>query len=169
MNPRIKQRSVDLVLRLCELYRSPDASVLPWVTAPFVTTKIQSIPWKHIKARLDISVDLIKLYGLSDGKHASDNGWTSTDIVDFTYPFVSHTNQEVRDAVTLLLAHVAVHVPGVLKSLAGSLPQGVVDAIQKKNSAINQTESKRITISQQSSPVCSFLVFILSINISFPV
>jgi hypothetical protein len=56
--------------------------------------------------------------------------------------------------VTLLFAHVAVHVPGVLKSLAGSLPQGVVEAIQKKNSAINQTESKRIIISQQSSPVC---------------
>ena len=154
MNPRIKQRSVDLVLRLGELYRSPEASVLPLVTAPFATTKMQSIPWKHIKARLDIAVDLVKLHGLCDGKQASENDWSSTDIMDFTIPFISHTNQEVRDAAALLLAHVAVHVPTIFKSLTGSLPQGTIDAIQKKYSVINQTESKRIIMSNQSSPVC---------------
>ena len=77
MNPRIKQRTTDLIIRLCELYHLEDGSALPLVTAPFVTAKIQSIPWKHIKARLDIAIDLIKIHGLQDEKSSHPNGWYS--------------------------------------------------------------------------------------------
>ena len=77
MNPRIKQRTNDLIVRLCQQYHSADGSVLPLITAPFFTTKISSIPWKQIKARLDIAVDMIQTNGLNDGKPSYPNGWYS--------------------------------------------------------------------------------------------
>lgn len=155
MNPRIKQRSLDLIMRLCELYHSTRASVLPLVTVQFVTSKMQSIPWKHIKSRLDITVDIIKLYGLSDGKNASPVDWTSNEIAEFTKPFITHTNQEVRDAATLVLAYLMVHSTGIRNSLNG-IPQSSLDAIQKKFTNINQSESKKMITSPNSSPSKQF-------------
>ncbi|KAJ3334438.1 hypothetical protein HDU91_002733, partial [Kappamyces sp. JEL0680] len=78
MNTRIKTRSTELVFALCKAFHAGDASLLPLVTKPFPSSKTTSVPWKHIKARMDIATELVKLYGLSDGKPPRATGWTSS-------------------------------------------------------------------------------------------
>lgn len=157
MNARVKQRSLELVLLLCKTY--PNSLVI--ITKPFVTNKMQNIPWKHIKARLDIATELIGLYGLSDGKLKMQSAWSSSNVIKFTKSFVSHTNLEVREAVSLLLAAVVADVPNAINAIA-DIPQSCMDSVEKKLSALSHEESKnktkKLSSSKDTSPVTSVLM-----------
>lgn len=90
MNPRIKSKSTELIMQLAEKYHDGvTGSILPKIVAPFVTSKIQSIPWKFIKARMDLALDFLKLYGLEDAKTSSNSGWTS-EVNIFHGHWVAH-------------------------------------------------------------------------------
>jgi hypothetical protein len=74
LNARIKQRSTDLILFLSQKYHSEPASILPLIIKP-IGGKIQGIPAKHAKARLEIANQMLNDYGLSEHDSGS---WNST-------------------------------------------------------------------------------------------
>jgi centrosomal protein CEP104 len=144
MNPRIRQRAIDLILFLSQAYHTQSDSILPLVIKP-IETKITSVPAKLAKARLELTNQLLNDYGLE--QHEGHSSWSSANIIKFTQPFLSHTNAEVRDVASTLLANIAL--------LKGSdlVLESITDtdnhAVQKKIFSMNDVS---IVLSNGSSP-----------------
>ncbi|KAJ2999715.1 hypothetical protein HDV02_001958 [Globomyces sp. JEL0801] len=139
MNPRTREKSMDIVLYMGELYHTTPGTILPFICKPF-TNKIQSVPWKHIKARLEIIAQFLTLYGIVDGKNPTQSGWSSTLLIQFIKPFCNHTNPTIRDLSVGLLAQLAVLIgPYALLENVNDIPSNQTELLKAKISAISNT------------------------------
>lgn len=77
------------------------------IVKPFSTTKIQSIPWKHIKTRLDLTAQMIKEYGMSETGH-NVSGLNMNNVTGFTVQFLDHTNVQVRESAFNVLCEISI-------------------------------------------------------------
>ncbi|KAJ3277103.1 hypothetical protein HDV01_000155 [Terramyces sp. JEL0728] len=133
LNPRIKERSLELVVTICDFYHAVPNTVLPFLVKPFNATKIQSIPWKHIKARLDLTAQMIREYGMAEsGSNAS--GLNMNNVTSFTVQFLEHTNAQVRESAFTVLCGISL--------CEGQ--QAVLDSIPNLSPAQIQTLQKRL-------------------------
>ena len=133
INPRIRQRSIDLVMAIVEIFHTPDLNILPVLIKPYASTSLHSIPWKHVKARLDLTSNLLELYGSSDSVlgRSKQVAWSSHKILQFAKPLASHTKSDVRDSATTLICKLVELVPSCSQSLA-DLPTAVLDHINRR-------------------------------------
>jgi centrosomal protein CEP104 len=135
LNPRIRQKSIDLVMSIVEKFHSRDLNILPVIIKPYSTNTLHSVPWKHVKARLDLATELLDIYGVSDSKsdYAHQISWSSQNVLEFAKPLVLHTKPDVRDSAIAVLCKLVQLVPNCFKSLQDLSPTSL-SQIQKRAS-----------------------------------
>ncbi len=103
MNNRISNVSIKCIMNMAKALHAEN-SILPLIIKTDYIKPLEALPWKHIKSRLDLVHELIKLYGIDDSQNGQNSGLKSQDIYDFSFQFLEHTNQQVRDAACNLTA-----------------------------------------------------------------
>lgn len=137
MNPRVKKRSHDMIQLLCLKY----PLLLSYITVPYTT---KTVLWKYVKVRLEVCLEMVMQYGLSQA-------WTASDIIQFSIPFVSHTHVEVRSACITLLSYIISIDPSSRREL-NKLPDSILNQITTKP---RSTSSKSIAL-KMNEEVCIF-------------
>jgi hypothetical protein len=77
LNPRIRQKSMELIQFLAEKYHSGPVSVLPLFIRP-IGSKVSSIPAKHAKTRLELTNQMMNDYGFPENEGHSSHSWNAT-------------------------------------------------------------------------------------------
>ncbi|KAI1294055.1 hypothetical protein EDD11_008284 [Mortierella claussenii] len=104
LNTRVAQGTINRVVMLCNYFRASPYAVLSMVFKPARSTVLyrQSLSRIEIVARL---VDEFGVYDRAEGK-GTPGGLDFENITEFTIPYLSHTNGEVRVATRKLIIDV---------------------------------------------------------------
>ncbi|KAJ3325957.1 hypothetical protein HDV06_002342 [Boothiomyces sp. JEL0866] len=157
LNPRIKERSLELVVTICDFYHTAPNTVLPLIVKQFNATKIQSIPWKHIKTRLDLTAQMIKEYGMSE-TGPNNSGLNMNNVTSFAVQFLDHTNAQVRESAFAVLSEISLceGQQAVLERIPNLSPAQIQN-LQKKlpnetrpTTAIKTTNSSHVNLKPQA-------------------
>ncbi|KAF9581486.1 hypothetical protein BGW38_001474, partial [Lunasporangiospora selenospora] len=104
LNARVTQATINKIVVLCNCFRTYPCSILPLVFKPARGTVL----YRQAQARVEVVARLVDEFGVYDraaGK-GTPGGLEFQDITEFTTPYLSHTNSEVRVAARKLITDI---------------------------------------------------------------
>ncbi|KAF8980263.1 hypothetical protein BGZ46_004447 [Entomortierella lignicola] len=131
LNTRVAQGTIDRIVMLCNCYTTSPYAILPLVFKPARST----VPYRQAQSRIEIVARLVDEFGVYDRAEGKGTvgGLDFENITEFSIPYLSHTNGEVRVATRKLIIDVCkfLNKTRVEQFLPGVKPL-IVESIQKE-------------------------------------